>query len=129
VNDTRHRPRRTVALLAAAAVVSTALAADAPYPGMQPLTGQFDIAGATAVDPPPDEPRDTHLRVYLTGDSARALYEHMKVSTGEHPCGDPEGLSKTIGGMTCVRRRSDGGHECWFAIDIAAQRIDSGWAC
>ena len=120
---------RIAAAVFAVVVLSTALAADAPYPGMQPLSGQFEIAGATAVDPPPGEPRNTHLRVHLTGDSARALYEHMKVGPEEHPCGDPEGLSKSIGGMTCLRRHADGGHECWFAIDIAEQRIEGGWAC
>jgi hypothetical protein len=120
---------RIAAVAATVVVLSTALAADAPYPGMQPLTGQFDIAGATAVDPPADEPRDTHLRVHLTGEAARALYEHMKVSPEEHPCGDPEGLSKSIGSMTCLRRHADGGHECWFAIDIAEQRVEGGWAC
>ena len=102
---------------------------DQGYPGMKPLTGQFDLTGQTPVDPPPEEPRNTHLRIYLTGEAARTLYTNMKVTPQKAMCGEKnQRLEKTIGEMLCSA--SDGTkYECWFAIDIAKQKISGGWAC
>lgn len=41
--------------------------------GMTPLTGEVFVSGKTLVDPMPEEPRDTHFRLHLTGESARTL--------------------------------------------------------
>jgi hypothetical protein len=100
------------------------------YPGMKPLTGQFDITGATPVDPPANEPRNTHFRVYLTGEAARTLYESMKVRPQRSICGeDLDSFEKTIGEMMCAVSKNGTAYKCWFAIDLEKQQISGGWAC
>jgi len=98
----------------------------AVYPGMKPLTGDFDITGKTAVDALPSEPRDTHFRVHLSGDAAKALYDHMKVDPVSDWCAGTTTV-KLIDSMACSFDSNE--YECWFAIDIANQAIDGGWTC
>ena len=95
---------------------------------MSPLTGEFDITGRTAVDVPPEEPRETHFRVYLTGDAAKGLYEHMRVEPMADGCGGRGTVEKAIGNMVCALHERKEQYECWFAIDINNQRIEGGWA-
>ena len=98
------------------------------FPEMSPLTGQFDLTGRTAIDPPPSEPRDTHFRVHLTGESAKALFESMKVETKPQVCGDhPEREEKRLGATLCSTDYRV--YECFFAINIEEQTIEGGWAC
>ena len=99
------------------------------YPGMRELTGQYDITGKTAVDPKPTEPRNTHLRIFLVGSAAKTLYENMDVEPKTHLCGATDGPVKIIDSMMCESSADDDGYKCWFAIDIANQKIDGGWAC
>ena len=89
------------------------------------LEGSFEIGGATAFDPPPNEPRNTHLRLHLTGEAAKALYRNMQVDAQPSPC--TGGPSKIIGDTECAI--VDGKYECWFAININAQTIQGGWTC
>ena len=125
-----RRPAMRIAYLSVAcsAVLGAGVTYDR-YPQMADLTGQFDITGRTAVDPPPEEGRDTHFRVYLTETAAKDLYERMNVPTSTERCGNAEGRTvKTIGDMTCIKT-IDSRYECWFAIDIANQEINGGWSC
>ena len=104
------------------------LCAIAQYPGMRPLTGEFDVTGRTPIDPPPGERRDTHFRVHLTGDAARVLFEQMETEADPRTCGESAGGSeKRIGSMLCLTEGE--GFECFFAIDIQRQIVEGGWAC
>lgn len=109
-------------------MVTAGMAADG-YPGMQALTGQWDLSGPTAVDPPPGERRDTHLRVFLTGEAARAVFDHLPGAPRPDPCGDEGGMLKTAGGMQCTRLPGPKGYECRFSIDLERQVLGGGWAC
>lgn len=99
------------------------------YPGMDDLTGQYDITGKTAIDPPEDEPKDTHFRVYLTGKAAMDLYNSMKVKPMEDGCLGDGSVSKWVGDMQCTNIRNSGEYECRFSIDVGNQKIDYGWSC
>ena len=114
--------------IALAVGVLSAVGALAQYSSMKDLTGEFDITGYTAVDPPPTERRDTHLRLHLTGEAAQALFEHMEVEAKPLTCSDRPGhREKRIGSMLCL---TDGERfECFFAIDIQKQIVEGGWAC
>jgi len=96
---------------------------------MRPLAGQWDLAGATAVDPPPGERRDTHLRIFLTGEAARAVFDRLPGAPLPDPCGEAGGLVKAAGGMQCTRLPGPAGYECRFSIDLEHQQIGGGWAC
>lgn len=105
-----------------------ATGATSEYEQMHLLTGQWDISGYTAVDPPSDESRDTHFRVYLTGVAARSIYSRMNVEAEEDWCG--AGLiGKSIGDVSCSFSSENNEYECWFAIDINKAQISGGWAC
>jgi hypothetical protein len=113
------------------ALVCSALGATyafAQYQSMAPLTGEFDITGRTPVDPSPQERRDTHLRLHLTGRVARTLYDHMQVEAGPNRCGPrTDRREKRIGDTLCS---TDGRtYECFLAINIQEQTVQGGWAC
>ena len=109
--------------------LTAASAGAASTSGLGSLTGSFAFTGRSAVDPAPDEPRDTHMLVYLTGDSAKALWDHMKVEARDDLCGEPGGQVKVIGDMQCSESPDKHEYDCVFAIDVASQKIDGGWAC
>lgn len=93
------------------------------------LTGEYSIGGKTVVDPPPGEPRATHLYFALIGNTARDLYNSMGVAATSDACGDPGALLKSVGDMQCTRTADGNSYQCNFAIDIARQRITGGGAC
>jgi hypothetical protein len=100
----------------------------AQHPGMLPLTGEFDTTGRTAVDPPKDEPRNTHFRIHLTGQAARTLFDQMPVEATPESCDRRPGWQeKRIGGMLCS---TDGrAYDCFLAINVEQQTVEGGWAC
>ena len=93
------------------------------------LSGTYQLGGKTLVDPPADEPPDTHFRMTLTGAAAQDLYRSMKVRAKSNACGDAGSLLKTIGQMQCERSADGKRYQCSFAIDIAGQRITGGTVC
>ncbi len=101
----------------------------AQYAYISNQTGQYDISGKTTLDPPDSESRDTHFRIYLTGEAAQELYNSMKVAPVEDMCLDDGSLSKFMGNMQCTKLSKEVGYECRFSIDISKQVIDYGWAC
>lgn len=94
-----------------------------------PLAGLLEIRGATIVDAPPEEPRDTHAAVVLRGDGARLLYEALKVEPTKDECFSDGSLRKQIGGIKCVRLATDQTYECDFAINLREQKIEVGRVC
>jgi hypothetical protein len=95
----------------------------------KPLTGTYRVSGQTLVDPPANEPRDTHLQLTLSGTSARDLYDAMKVPARPDLCLGGGALRKSAGPMQCMRTGDGRKFECSFAIDIARQRITVGSVC
>ena len=91
------------------------------------LTGTFTLQGETVIDPPPQEPRDTHMLIVLNGASAKSLYQSMKSKAAPDACAGNGTLAKTVGGMRCTK--SGTRYECDFSIDIARQAIKAGQAC
>ena len=98
---------------------------DDTRPGSGRLQGTFASGGATPIDPPAQEPGNTHMRLHLTGDAAVAMFHQMPVATQPTVCVD--GLSKTIGGTQCVLSKGDA--ECWLTIELRTQTIDGDWTC
>jgi len=92
------------------------------------LEGTYYFRGATAIDPPPEEARETHLLLELKGDAARDLYRRMKVRAKPDQCIGAGAMSKTIGGMQCTML-SDTKYSCHFSIELTRQRIQPGLVC
>ena len=93
------------------------------------LTGSYSIAGQTIIDPPATEAQSTHMYFTLSGVSAQDLYNSMKVRAKSDVCRGGGALTKSIGEMRCTRSASGREFQCWFAIDIASQRITGGVVC
>ncbi len=121
--------KRTVRLLLATSLASISIVTYGQHPGMTDLTGQYEITGKTVLDPPKNEPGDTHFRVYITGKAAMDLYNSMKVEPEEDICLGDGSVSKNIGQMQCTNSILSGEYECRFSIDVANQKIDYGWVC
>jgi hypothetical protein len=87
------------------------------------LEGRFAISTISA-DPTPQTPRDSHFIVYLEGESAKSLYEAMKVAPRTVACGPRNLQHKIIGGMDCAIDPGTSTYQCGFALDVAKQKID-----
>jgi hypothetical protein len=116
-----------IRLRLALAAASLVLAASASAADWKPLDGTYAITAKDAIDPPAEQAPDSHLRVQLTGTSARELWDAMKVTETEDEC--TEAMSRSVGSMRCLHFAEDGTYECAFSIDVMAQRIDYGVPC
>lgn len=116
-------------LIAMSHVLGFSAFAREDYTDMKTLTGKFILSGKTPHDPPPGEPSNTHLMMYLTGESAKTLWNAMKVKPRFDVCADDGTLSKNIGAMQCSQSHDKKKFQCWFSIDIKNQKIASGWVC
>ena len=93
------------------------------------LTGTYAIAGKEAIDPPAEQPKDTHLQLFLSGDAARDLYRAMKVKEVPDECIGHDARSKFQGGIACTKLAGGKDYECSLAIDIKNQTLDPVYAC
>ena len=108
-----------------AVVAIPASSQDAP----KKLTGTYAIAGKEAIDPPPDQPKDTHLQLFLSGSAAKDLYNALKVKATVDECTGPNARSKFQGGIACTMLDGGKEYECSLAIDIKNQKLDAIYAC
>ena len=97
----------------------------------QPKTikGTYYIRGKTPIDPPADEPQDTHMLMRLRGQAAYELFNSMKVAASPDECLGNGAMTKRIGGMQCSKRSNGRDYSCDFSINIAEQKIDGGLVC
>lgn len=93
------------------------------------LTGSYAVSGATLVDPPPEEPRDTHLRLHLTGAAARDLFAALKTEAEYDACLDDGSHRKRLGGTVCTRDPAGRTFECSLSIELSTQTVLPGAAC
>ena len=111
------------ALLVALALVASDLgAAD-----WKPLTGTYAVTAMYYLDPPEEDPKDSHFRIQLTGDAARELYLAMKVAEKRDEC--TNATAKQIGEMQCLHYKNQKKYTCAFSVNIAQQKIEYGVAC
>ena len=103
-------------------IVCNAIAAD-----WKTVEGTYAITARNYLDPSESEPKDGHLRLQLSGETARDLYLAMKVAETVDECTGAR--AKQIGDMRCLFDESEKRHACHFAIDLAHQKIEYGVAC
>ena len=117
---------RSLGFLLAALAAASAVAAAAPR---QALRGSLQIRGATIVDAPKDEPKNTHAAFVIDGAAAKMLYDAIQGKPEEDECMGDGSLRKRAGNVSCLRRANDGKYECDFAIDLRSQKIEPGRVC
>jgi len=118
-----------VAAMGLAVMVGLAVAAHVDLRDARRLVGSYHWRGATIVDPPPGEPRDTHLVLELEGSPARELYERLGTTPVRDACLDDGSLTRQRNALRCTRHPEPGRYTCDFALDARSGRLASGQAC
>jgi hypothetical protein len=121
---------RTAVAIAALALLAGSQPVEAAGDMQHPirLTGELFVAGATLVDPSPDEPTGTHAYLHLTGAAARKVFDTLKAKEKADAC-VPGRRLKAAGPVVCsVRGKTDDAY-CDFALDLTRGVIASGSAC
>jgi hypothetical protein len=95
----------------------------------RPLEGGFMVGGATLVDPPPQEPKNTHYYIYLTGKSAKALYEIMADPAKYDACLDDGSMTKQQDKIRCTISQDKSSYTCYFGLDVNKQTLAAGASC
>ena len=111
------------------AAVGLAVAAGTELRDARRLLGTYHWRGATIVDPPPGEARDTHLVIGLEGNAARELYERLGTTPVRDACLDDGSLTRQRNALRCTRHPEAGRYTCDFAIDARSGRLMPGQAC
>jgi hypothetical protein len=92
------------------------------------LRGEMFIAGATLVDPPPEEVRDTHAYLTISGDAARRLYNTLKVPASADLCLSGRRL-KRVGNISCSVGGKARDARCDFGLNLTDGSIAPGLVC
>lgn len=108
------------------AIISSA-AFDVASADWKAIRGTYAITLRNYLDPSQDEPKDSHLRVRLSGEAARELYFAMKVAEKPDEC--TGAIGKRVGAMQCLFYKGEKRYACHFAVDILQQKIEYGVAC
>lgn len=89
----------------------------------------MQIGGATLVDPPPDDAKNTHAYLTVTGAAALRLYRNMPVQEEDDLCRGGGRKLKRAGTLSCSI--AAGGREavCDFAVDLRSGTMTGGRPC
>lgn len=93
-----------------------------------PLRGELFIAGKTAIDPPPNEPKNSHAYVTLAGPAALRMYRAMGAREETNACETGKKL-KRAGALSCSITGDGKNASCDFAIDMIKGALDDGRPC
>jgi hypothetical protein len=112
--------------LTAAAIIL--LAAPASAQNAIPLTGDVFIAGKTPVDPPPNEPKNSHAYMTVKGSAALRLYRAMRGKEEKDACEEGNRI-KRAGSLSCSLAKNGRDATCDFSLDLIKGALDSGRTC
>jgi hypothetical protein len=93
-----------------------------------PLKGDVFIAGKTPVDPPPNEPKNSHAYMTVTGPAALRLYRAMHAKEEKDDCLEGNKV-KRAGPLSCSLAKGGRDATCDFSLDLFKGALDSGRAC
>jgi len=114
---------KALAALALLSVSTAAIAQDGPTAN---LTGELTITSRNSLDPLPGEKKD-RVGLFITGDSAKLLYDAMKTKPAVNVCEDGMRI-KTTGALECSRGADDE-YICMIAVMLATGQSRPYGAC
>jgi len=93
------------------------------------LNGEMFIGGATPVDPPSGEAKNTHAYLTVTGPAALRLYGAIGTKEEEDLCRGGGRKLRRAGALSCSI--AAGGQEavCDFSVDLRSGRLAEGRPC
>ena len=112
-----------VGLLAVSAAIATSSAQE-----VSPLRGEAFISGKTPVDPPPEEPKNSHAYLTLAGPAALRMYRAMPAKEEPNLCEQGKRM-KRAGALTCSITRDGRSATCDFSVDLIKGALDGGRPC
>ncbi len=92
------------------------------------LAGEVAIAGRTLVDAPPEESKNSHAYVTVTGPAAMQMYRNMRANAQKDDCREGNTI-KQAGALSCSLARNGKAATCDFAIDLTKGVLDGGRPC
>ena len=95
---------------------------------VSPLRGEAFIAGKTPIDPPPDEPRNSHAYLTVSGPAALRMYRAMRAGEEANLCEEGKRM-KRIGALMCSVSRDGRNATCDFSLDLTKGVLDAGRPC
>jgi hypothetical protein len=93
------------------------------------LRGNLYIAGKTAIDPPPNEPKKTHAYMTIEGAAALQMYRAMNAAERDDECLGDGWRTKSAGTLQCSISANRKDARCNFSVDLIAGRLASRSAC
>lgn len=92
------------------------------------LGGKLFIAGKTAIDPPPDEPKNSHAYMTVSGPAALRMYRAMTAKDEPNLCETGKRI-KRAGPLSCSLSRDGRSATCDFSVDLRHGALDEGRPC
>lgn len=96
---------------------------------LSPIKGRVYIAGKTPVDPPPNEPKNTHAYLTIQGPGAVRMYRAMTASAQDDLCRGHGWTIKRAGPFACSLFRGGKKAECDFSIKLKDGTLAAGSPC
>lgn len=93
----------------------------------KPVRGTYAVTAQNYLDPSAGEPKDSHVRFQLSGETAKDIYLAMKVAEKPDEC--TGATAKQIGAMQCLFYKNERKYACHFSLNVAQQKIEYGVAC
>jgi hypothetical protein len=93
------------------------------------LQGNLYIGGKSLIDPPPNEPKNTHVYMKIEGPAALKVYRAMKGKEREDECLGDGWRTKSAGQMQCWLAANRKDANCSFGMDLATGRVSAGSVC
>jgi hypothetical protein len=93
----------------------------------KPVKGTYAVTAQNYLDPSEEEPKDSHVRFQLSGETAKDIYLAMKVAEKPDEC--TGAAAKQIGEMQCLFYKNEKKYACHFSLNVAQQKIEYGVAC
>lgn len=115
---------RTFVILAVAAMMIPVASTAADW---KSVNGTYAVTAKNYLDPPEDEPKDSHVMFQLSGGTAKDIYLAMKVAEKPDEC--TGATAKQIGDMQCLFYKNEKKYACHFSLNVPQQKIEYGVAC
>ena len=93
-----------------------------------PLRGDLFIAGKTPIDPPPNEPKNSHAYLTISGPAALRMYRGMRAREEPNAC-EPGKKLKRVGSLGCSITKDGKAATCDFSVDLIRGSLDGGRPC
>ncbi len=92
------------------------------------LRGEVFIGGKTLVDAPPDEAKNSHAYMTVSGPAALRLYRAMIAKEEPNLCEAGKRM-KRAGALTCSLSKDGRAAACDFSVDLRKGSLDAGRPC